>query len=73
MPKEIHKVQVGDLVRRMAFHPSNQCSDIFLVLDIVGDYSGRSNKTHEMTLTLWEVTGRYGDLWSGPVNRYELI
>ena len=72
MPKEIHKDEIGDLVRRVAFHPSNQCPDVFLVLDIIGDYPDRSDKAHEMTLTLWEVTGRYGEHWSGPMNRYEI-
>ena len=73
MRKEIHKVEIGDLVRRSAFHPNNQRAETFLVLDILGDYSGRRDKTHEMTLKLWQVTRRPGRRWDVPMNKYEVI
>lgn len=66
-------MQIGDLVRRSAFHSSNQCPDIYLVLNIIGDYHGRNDKTHEMTLKLWQVTRRPGRRWDVPMNKYEVI
>ena len=73
MLNEIHKVKVGDLVRRAAFHPNNQSAETFLVLDIIGDYSARRDKTHEMTLKIWEVTEPIGHYSHVPMSIYEIV
>ena len=73
MLNEIHKVQVGDLVRRSAFHPNNQRVETFLVLDIIGDYSARRDKTHEMTLKIWAVTEPIGHYSHVPMHIYEIV
>jgi hypothetical protein len=77
--KPIHKAEIGDLVRRTAYHESNQSERVFMILDIVGDYHGIATHTHCMTLKVYQVAGpplpyslnkRLGDV---PMCMYEIV
>ncbi len=77
---DIHNVKAGDLVRRIAYHDSNQSDEVFLVLDVIGDYLGRASHTHCMTLKVYQILGlparginfqdKRGDV---PMNMYEIV
>ena len=74
MLNEIHKVQVGDLVRSVKYGPS---TEIFMVMEVtepIGySYRGRRDKTHEISLKLWEVTEPPGHTHYAPSNLYEIV
>ena len=70
MRKEIHKVEVGDLVKRRVIAIPRP--EIFLVLDVRGDYPGNPRKTHAMTLKLWEVSAPIDHVSYVPMNLCEV-
>ena len=74
MLNEIHKVQVGDLVRSVKDGPS---TEIFMVMEVtepIGySYRGRRDKTHEISLKLWEVTEPPNHTHRAPSNLYEIV
>ncbi len=80
-PKPIHRVEVGDLVRRASpmdrtiYPKSYQYPEIYMVMEITGPdlCRGRAIKTHEMTLKLWEVTGPTDRHTLRAMNLYEIV
>ena len=81
MTKPIHRVEVGDLVRRTSpmdrtiYPRSYQYPEVYMVMDVQGpdDCRGRAIKAHEMTLKLWEVAEPQGHFSHVPMNLYEVV
>jgi hypothetical protein len=74
MLNEIHKVQVGDLVRSVKYGPS---TEIFMVMEVTEPigyewYRGNPLYTHEISLKLWEVTEPPNHTHYAPSNLYEV-
>jgi len=75
MLNEIHKVQVGDLVRSVKYGPS---TEIFMVMEVTEPigyewYRGNPLYTHEISLKLWEVTEPPNHTHYAPSNLYEVV
>ena len=66
-------MKIGDLVKRVHYSDIlyGEDKERFLVIDIVGEYHGRRDKTHQMTLKIWEVTEPIGHYSLVPMNVYE--
>ena len=65
----------GDLVRRIHYSEDGYKRDkeLFMVLDIIGEHHGRRDKTHEMTLKIWEVTELPTQMSHVPMNIFEVV
>ena len=81
MTKPIHRVEVGDLVRRTSpmdrtiYPRSYQYPEVYMVMDVQGpdDCRGRAIKAHEMTLKLWDVTTPPDHIRLRAMNLYEVV
>ena len=65
----------GDLVRRVHYSAAAYTRDkeLFMVISITGEFHGQRDKTHEMTLGLWEVTEPTGHVSHLPMNVFEVV